>query len=78
MVYNILNYWSFGLCPSSGILKTLENALFGNWTCFNPLVKERTPTLLGPLERVNTNHWETAVFPNVFSIADNRQSQKLQ
>jgi hypothetical protein len=24
MVYNTRNYWVFGLCPSSGILKTIE------------------------------------------------------
>jgi hypothetical protein len=25
MVYNIQNYWVFGLCPLSGILKTKEH-----------------------------------------------------
>jgi hypothetical protein len=28
MVYDTRNYWVFGLCPSSGILKTLENTAF--------------------------------------------------
>jgi hypothetical protein len=50
MTYNTKNYWVFGLCPSSGILKTrghsvLETGLFlssGEW---------ETPTALGPVER---------------------------
>jgi hypothetical protein len=25
MAYNIQNYWVFGLCPSSGILKSREH-----------------------------------------------------
>jgi hypothetical protein len=28
MVYNTQNYWVFGLCPSSGILETIENTTF--------------------------------------------------
>jgi hypothetical protein len=32
------NYWSFGLCPSSAILKTREQC-FGNWICFCPEVR---------------------------------------
>jgi hypothetical protein len=30
MVYNTQNYWLFGLCPLSGILKTKKQH-FGNW-----------------------------------------------
>jgi hypothetical protein len=31
---------------------------FGQWICFRPQVREgETPTLLGPLERDNLNHW---------------------
>jgi hypothetical protein len=33
---------------------------FGNWICFHPQMKGgETPTLLGPLERPNLNHWMT-------------------
>jgi hypothetical protein len=28
MVYDIQDYWDFGLCPSSGILKTPKNTTF--------------------------------------------------
>jgi hypothetical protein len=28
------NYWDFGLCPSSGILKIQRTECFGNWICF--------------------------------------------
>jgi hypothetical protein len=28
MVHNTKNYWRFGHCPSSGILKTLKNTTF--------------------------------------------------
>jgi hypothetical protein len=28
MVYDVQDYWVFGLCPSSGILKTLKNTMF--------------------------------------------------
>jgi hypothetical protein len=30
---------------------------FGNWICFCPQVRGKTPTQLGPLERANLNHW---------------------
>jgi hypothetical protein len=33
MVYSTQNYWVFGLCPSSGILK-LENTTFSNLDLF--------------------------------------------
>jgi hypothetical protein len=55
MVYNTQNYWDLGLRTSSGILETRER--FGNWICFRPKVREQAPTLLGPLERDNLNHW---------------------
>jgi hypothetical protein len=58
MVYNTQNYWVFGLFPSSGILGTRKTQRFGNWICFRPQVRgEETPTLLGPLDRANLNHW---------------------
>jgi hypothetical protein len=52
----ILNYWVFGLCWSSLILK-IENQCFGNCICFHPQVRAEKPILLGPLERANPNHW---------------------
>jgi hypothetical protein len=54
MVYNTQNYWVFGLCPSSGILKTREYNI-SETGCFLPQVKGETPTLLCPLERANLN-----------------------
>jgi hypothetical protein len=49
MVYNTQDYWVFGLCSSSGILKHRRTQHFGNFICFRPL--------LGPLERANLSHW---------------------
>jgi hypothetical protein len=59
MVYNTQNYRVFGLCPSSGILKTREQC-FRNWICFHLQVRGETPPLIGPLERVNLNHWSSS------------------
>jgi hypothetical protein len=50
------NYWLFGLCLSSGIIKARKQR-FGNWICFRPQVRGETLSLLGPLERANLNHW---------------------
>jgi hypothetical protein len=56
MVYDIQDYWVFGLCPSSGILKN-RRTRFGNWICFRPQVRgQETPTQLGLLERASLNH----------------------
>jgi hypothetical protein len=77
MVYDIQDYWVFGLCPSSGILKTQKNTtfrklVFGNWICFRLQVRgQETPTQLGPLER-------DVVFVCVFRIPDDGQSPKTQ
>jgi hypothetical protein len=30
---------------------------FGNWACFRPQVRRKTPTQLGPVERANLNIW---------------------
>jgi hypothetical protein len=38
-MYNTQNYWAFGLCSSSGTLKTRER--FGSWICFRPQVRGR-------------------------------------
>jgi hypothetical protein len=53
MVYNTQNYWVFGIFPSSGILETRKTQHFGNWICFHPQVRGKTPTHLRPLERAN-------------------------
>jgi hypothetical protein len=37
MVYNAQNYWSYGLCPTSGILNTRKQP-FGNGICLPPLI----------------------------------------
>jgi hypothetical protein len=47
MVYNTQIYW---------VLEP-ERQRFGNWICFRPQVKGKTPAQLGPLERANLNHW---------------------
>jgi hypothetical protein len=43
---------------------------FGNWICFSPQVKRETPTLLGPLERANFNHW-IRVIPSIIHHRQN-------
>jgi hypothetical protein len=57
MMYVVQNSQNFsGLFHLPVFQKTRR---FGNWICFCPQVKvgEKTPTQLGPLERVNLNHW---------------------
>jgi hypothetical protein len=57
MVYMTQNYWDFGHYPLSRILK-IENKMFQK---LDPSGDGRkTPTLLGPLERANLNHWSSA------------------
>jgi hypothetical protein len=62
MVYNTQNYWVFGLFLSSGILETRKHDV-SETGCFRPQIKggNKTPTQLGPLERVNLNHWRAPV-----------------
>jgi hypothetical protein len=61
MVYNIQNYWVFGLCPSSGILSTRTHNVLETRSVSILRWGEETPTLSGPLERANLNHWKTHV-----------------
>jgi hypothetical protein len=42
----------FGLCPSSGIIKTMVNRMFRKEDLFPSSGEGGTPALLGPLERV--------------------------
>jgi hypothetical protein len=60
MVYNteLLGFWTFSIVRYSRDNKT---RCFGNWICFRPQVRGKTPTQLGPLERANLNHWTTPV-----------------
>jgi hypothetical protein len=59
MVNNTQGYSVFGLCPSSGILKTRR---FGNWICLRPRIWGwETRNLLDPLERANLNLWAVYV-----------------
>jgi hypothetical protein len=62
---NIQDYWIFGLCPSSFILKTQR---FGNWICFRPQVRGEISTPLGPLETAHHNHWTGYVLNGRVSI----------
>jgi hypothetical protein len=57
MVYNTQNHWVCGLCPLPGILDDQKTEPFGSWICFRLQVKGGRHLLLGPLERVNLNHW---------------------
>jgi hypothetical protein len=59
MVHDTRNYWVFGLCPSSGILKKLDNTAFWKLDLFPSSGEGETPTLLEPLERPNLNRWNT-------------------
>jgi hypothetical protein len=60
MVYNTQNYWVLRLYQSSGFLKKLEKTTFRKLDLFLSS-DEGGDTLLGPLERVNLNHWTTYV-----------------
>jgi hypothetical protein len=76
MVYNTQNYWVYGLCPSSCILKKrnkkIENTAFRKLYLF-PSSDE------GSLERANLNHWmetdpvsETLFFSRIQDDGQNR------
>jgi hypothetical protein len=55
MVYNIKNYWGFGLCAWSCILETRKN--FSETGCVSVLRWDgKTPTPLFPLERADLKH----------------------
>jgi hypothetical protein len=72
MMYNSQNYRVFGLCPSSGILKARKQR-FGNWISG----EGETPTLYGPLEKANLNHWATPVrFTTTIHLPETRLIQR--
>jgi hypothetical protein len=53
-VLRITRFLTVSIVWNSRSQKTLH---FGNWICFYPQVWGKIPTLLGPLERANLNHW---------------------
>jgi hypothetical protein len=63
-------------------LALLKPPYFGNWICLRPQAMGwEIPTLPGPSERANINHWiKTFSFRNVvlFRIPDNERSPKTQ
>jgi hypothetical protein len=58
MVYNtqteLLGFWTLFIIQYS---KKLENTMFQKLDLFLSSGERETPTLLGPLERANINHW---------------------
>jgi hypothetical protein len=58
MVYSTLGFWTVSFDRNS---KYRRKQRFGNWLF--PFSGEvgKTPTLLGPLERANLNHWTTHI-----------------
>jgi hypothetical protein len=73
MVYNALNYWGFGLGPSSGILKnTKEHNVSGTWSV-SVLRWGVGDTLLGSSERANLRD---PVSPTASSEDGNRPSSR--
>jgi hypothetical protein len=83
------NYWLFGLCPPSSILKTRKQ-LFGNWICFRIQISEETPTLKLALSNgpnrlclpshlgSKTDSFSKTFYFLVFGIRDDGQSPKSQ
>jgi hypothetical protein len=80
--YNTLNYWVFGLLPSSGIVETRKK-LLGNWISFQwlRLALSKGPNGVGvfaPHLRTETDPFsETSCFL-VSRIPDDGQSPKTQ
>jgi hypothetical protein len=69
MVYHNENYLVFGLSPLSGILGNRKHDVSetGSVSIFR-CGGGKTPTHLGPLDRVNLNHWTIPVrFTQLFN-----------
>jgi hypothetical protein len=65
---HFLNYWDFGLCPSSGILKTRKHSVSETGSVYVLRCGGvGTPTLLGPLHSrcllLLTGGWQQTQFP---------------
>jgi hypothetical protein len=79
MVHNTQNYWVFGLCPSSDILKNNEehnirktgSVSFLRWRDW------RKPTLLGPLEKANLVQWLRFIIEGYCSLCSILPSFKV-
>jgi PhoPQ-activated pathogenicity-related protein len=54
----LLGFWILFILWYS---KNQRTQRFRNWTCFRPQVREM-PTLFGPLEKANLNHWTAYVY----------------
>jgi hypothetical protein len=54
----LLSFWTLSIVRYS---KNQRMQRFENWICFRPQMRGETPTLFGPLERVNLNHRTTHV-----------------
>jgi hypothetical protein len=54
----LLGFWTLSIVQ---YCRKQETQRFGNWSYYRPQVRGGVPTHLGPLERVNLNHWTTPV-----------------
>jgi hypothetical protein len=69
---NARNYWVFGLCPSPSTLK-LEYTTFRRLDLLPSSGEGEAPTLLGPLESANLNHWtQNPLKPACYKIRKER------
>jgi hypothetical protein len=68
-MYDTRKDWVFGLCPSSGILKTIEHNVSESGFVSVLRWGGETPTQLSPLERANLT-WgrEQIQFPKRYDI----------
>jgi hypothetical protein len=57
----IMNYWVFGLFPSFSILENRKRDVSETGSLSVLRWRGKTPTMSGPLETVNLNHWTTPV-----------------
>jgi hypothetical protein len=61
MVYNNQDYWVFGLCPSSGILKDTKEHTLQNDLVPSSGEGWETSAVLGPIKRANLDDWTAYV-----------------
>jgi hypothetical protein len=59
--WRIQNHYVSGIRPSSGILNTIKHNVSETGLLPSSDAGRETPTLLGPLERANLNHWITGL-----------------
>jgi hypothetical protein len=58
---NTWDYWAFGLCPLSDILKHTKEPAIWKLDLFPSSGESVGDTLLDLLERANPNHWTLAL-----------------